>query len=61
MLIKLSTNIKIDTYLRQLSLESKQKSIIQFISQSIQILNDKIKRNKLKTIKRQKKAYHISW
>jgi hypothetical protein len=35
MLTKLSTNLKIDTYLRQLSLESKQKSIIQSIFQLI--------------------------
>jgi hypothetical protein len=35
MLTKLSTNLKIDTYLRQLSLESKQESIMQFISQPI--------------------------
>jgi hypothetical protein len=36
MLTKLSTNLKIDTCFRQLSLESKQKSIMQSISQLIQ-------------------------
>jgi len=36
MLTELSVNLKIDIYLRQLSLESKQKAIMWSISQAIQ-------------------------
>jgi hypothetical protein len=46
--------------LRQLSLESKEKLInnaVHFPTNSI--LNDEIKKNKLKTIKRPKKKKHI--
>ena len=47
MLIKLSTNLKINTYLRQLSLERKKKifnNAIHFSTNSI--LNDEIKKIK---------------
>jgi hypothetical protein len=40
-------------------IESKQKSIIQSISQQIQILNNKIEKNKLKKLKDLKKVYLI--
>ena len=35
-LTKLNINLKINIYLKQLSLESKEKSIIQYISEPIQ-------------------------